>query len=242
MCLELKPDAIFVADSHYNPINATILIDFLASLLPSPPSQLILMGDITQLLIGAVKSSVESHTTLLNALNDLEACGVEIIWLEGNHDFSLNNLKSCDLLKNTLFIPRHQQPLLATFQNHYYLLAHGDLFLGPQYECYTFFLRKSTLLYRFLDFLTDGTLYSDIESKLTNKQIRNYHDERFYVFAERRIKAYQKTLSQQSDKISGIIEGHFHIGKKIKLSNLLYIALPAFYFTQTGNPISKLLK
>lgn len=74
MFLELHSDAIFIADSHFNPSNAKGLLDYLQSL-TNPPSQLLLMGDIAQILLGNLKSSISSNHTLLTALDQLEKKG-----------------------------------------------------------------------------------------------------------------------------------------------------------------------
>lgn len=236
MCLKLNADAIFIADSHFSH-KARALLDYLSDLLASPPSQLILMGDITQVLLGNLKSSVESKMELLILLDSIEKKGVEIIWLEGNHDFFLSSIKKIGLLLNTYFVPRKKQPLLAKFEGRTYLLAHGDLYLGRSYELYIQTLTKIPKLLKFIDYLSAGELYEEIEKKLELKAVRQ-HSFYFLDFASKRIQAYQKRHLFTFD---GIIEGHFHIGKKISLSSITYIALPSFYFTHQGNKLSSLV-
>lgn len=237
MSLELNSDAIFIADSHFNPNNAKELLHYLQSL-QTPPSQMILMGDIAQILLGNLKSSISSNYPLLLALNELEKKGMQIIWLEGNHDLFLSSMKKLKLLEKTLFIPRKKQPLLVSYKSEIYSLAHGDLFLNRSYEFYIRMLTGIPKLLQCMDYLSAGEIYREIEKKLENKPIKK-HSCHFFEFACKRIEIYQQHLQTP---IKGIIEGHFHIGKKLELYGMTYIALPSFYFDPKGIKIGSILK
>lgn len=237
MSLKLNSDAIFIADSHFNPIYAKELLNYLQSLV-TPPSQMILMGDIAQILLGNLKSSVSSNYALLSALDELEKKGMQIVWLEGNHDFFLSSIKKFKLLEKTLFIPRKKQPLLATYKDEIYSLAHGDLFLNQSYDFYIRMLTSIPKLLQCIDYLSGGEIYYEIEKKLQCKPIRK-HSFHFFEFASKRIESYQQHLQTP---IKGIIEGHFHIGKKLELYGITYVALPAFYFDPKGIKIGSIIK
>lgn len=236
MCLKLNPDAIFIADSHFNPLNARELLDYLNHLQATPPSQLFLMGDIAQILLGNLKSSLKSNYELLIALDHLEKTGVQIIWLEGNHDFFLSAIKKSNLLQKTQFIPRNKQPISVKYQDKIYLLAHGDKFLNLTYELYIKALTHIPKLLEFIDYLSAGEVYLEIEKKLNDKPITR-HCFHFFEFASKRIEAYR----QLQIPFDGIIEGHFHIGKKLQIHGINYLALPAFYFTHKGISIKTLI-
>lgn len=237
MFLKLNSDAIFIADSHFNPSNASELLSYLQSLI-TPPSQMILMGDIAQILLGNLKSSISSNHQLLSALDNLEKKGMQIIWLEGNHDLFLSSIKKFKLLKKTLFVPRKKQPLLATYQNQTYALAHGDLFLNRGYHFYIQMLTNIPKLLQCIDYLSEGEMYHEIEKKLQCKPIKK-HSCHFFEFACKRIELYRQHLQIP---FKGIIEGHFHIGKKLELYGMIYVALPSFYFDPKGIKIGSILK
>ncbi|MCE3047287.1 metallophosphoesterase [Helicobacter kayseriensis] len=237
MSLKLNHDAIFIADSHFS-CKSKGLLDYLTSLFASPPSQLILMGDIAQILLGNLKNSIQSNIELLANLDRLEKQGTQIVWLEGNHDLFLHKIKRSNLLKQTLFIPRKQQPIKAIYHDKIYLLAHGDLFLSKRYELYIQTLTRIPKLLEIIDYLSAGEIYSELEKKLECKMIKNY-PLGFFDFASQRIALYQKYFQYP---FHGIIEGHFHIGKKLTLYGIQYISLPAFYFKQEGNKIATFLK
>lgn len=237
MSLKLNSDAIFIADSHFSPTHAKGFLDYLQSL-TTPPSQMVLMGDIAQMLLGNLKSSITSNHALLSSLDKLEKKGTQIIWLEGNHDFFLSSIKKFKLLEKTLFIPRKKQPLLATYKGETYSLAHGDLFLNRSYD---FYIRALTSIPRLLwcvDYLSGGEIYHEIEKKIECKPIAR-HDFHFFEFASKRIEAYQKHIQTP---LKGIIEGHFHIGKKLDIYGITYVALPSFYFDPKGIQIGSIIK
>lgn len=237
MSLELKSDAIFIADSHFMPTQAKELLNYIYSL-TNPPSQMILMGDIAQILLGNLKSSIASNHELLLALDQLEKKGTQIIWLEGNHDFFLDSIKKTRLLQKTLFIPRKKQPLLASYKGEIYSLAHGDLFLNRSYNFYIQILTNIPRLLQCIDYLSGGEIYREIEKKLEHKPIKK-HSCHFFEFASKRIEIYQQYLQMP---IKGIIEGHFHIGKKLELYGITYVSLPSFYFDPKGIKIGSILK
>lgn len=239
MCLKLNSDALFIADSHYNPCNAKELVDYLHTLTHCPPSQIFLMGDISQVLVGNLKSSIQANMPLLQAINRLK--DTQIFWLEGNHDFALKPMARANFLNNTTFIPRSEQPLRVEFEGKKYLLAHGDLFLGLRYSAYINIMRKSTLWFWLIDFLSSGEIYEEVEEKLYVKPIRK-HSFHFFEFSSKRIASYKKYALKKGYDFDGIIEGHFHIGKKIQIKGIDYIALPAFYFTLQGIGLTKILK
>lgn len=237
MSLDLHSDAIFIADSHFNMANAGGILDYLHSI-TSPPSQMILMGDIAQILLGNLKSSIASNHALLLALDQLEKRGTQIIWLEGNHDLFLASIKKHQFLQNALFIQRNKQPILATYAGTSYALAHGDLFLSSSYELYIKTLTKIPKLLQCVDYLSGGEIYREIEKKLESKPIRknSFH---FLEFASKRIEMYKKYLQVP---IKGVIEGHFHIGKRIEIYGITYAALPSFYFKPEGIKIGSIIK
>lgn len=239
MCLKLNRDALFIADSHYNYKNARDLIGYLHLLADNPPSQIVLFGDIAQILVGNLKSSLKANLELIKLLSSFKK--TEIIWLEGNHDFALDALQKKGFLNNTFVVPRESQPIVVEFEEKKYFLAHGDLFLGMRYEIYARVLRSLRGLMWIVDWLSSGEIYEELEEKYYDKEIKKEHFH-FFEFASHRIRSYLKIASKRGVKINGIIEGHFHIGKKIEIKGIKYISLPAFYFTSRGNEMGKIIK
>jgi UDP-2,3-diacylglucosamine hydrolase len=147
MLLNISNDAIFIADSHYN--NQRIAFElFLDTILTKQisTSQLFLMGDMFDFLTYEVDYFKNINQDVIDKLNILSK-QIEIIYLEGNHDFSIDKL-----FPNIIVIPRDIQPLIAQYKDKKIAISHGDIFTPTLYNIFTFILRNDTLL-RFLNFL-----------------------------------------------------------------------------------------
>ena len=263
---QIHKDAIFIADSHFMPLHlqplpeqgevaSKALLDYFKRLLKNPaqiPSQIFLMGDITHLLLGCVKSSVDTHKELLDSICTLSQVS-QVWWFEGNHDFELNALQKRAEFSKIHFIPRSKQPLAfnyinesashleSTKESQNVLLAHGDLFLNTKYELYIRLMQTKIMrwLLALLDSVTFGNLYTFIAKKVNHNTIRQGKTD-IESFAKKRICAYnaylqnaiKKAQALADEQIDMIIEGHFHIGKAYK-GESLYISLPSFYLTRS---------
>ena len=125
MYLSIKSDSIFVADSHFNEKNRELLT--LLQKVESKEivtSQLFLMGDIFDFISGESRYFIKQNIEVINLLNKLSN-EIEIIYLEGNHDY---NLKS--VFPNIKVIKRENQPLLAKYEDKTVSLSHGDNFIN----------------------------------------------------------------------------------------------------------------
>lgn len=223
--LELNDDVIFIADSHTKD-NDTSLISMLQSLNPLP-SQIVLLGDISHILVGNLKLSLESNKSLIDTLERLSK-QTKIIYFEGNHDFNLSNAFS-----NIITIPRCKQPLLARFRDKNILLSHGDLFLDKKYEIYIKALTSKPISYvlQALSLLSFGKLYRLIHNLVQEKKITYAYNIKHLV--ESRIEAYKKYINLHNIQVDIVIEGHFHIGKIMQDSSFSYIAMPSFYYDKS---------
>ena len=231
--LEIRNDAIFIADSHTQHGRDSLILG-LEKLLHSPPSQIFLMGDISNILVGNLKSSIKSNQRLINAI-DLLSKKAQIIYFEGNHDFNLE----C-IMPSVIKIPRKNQPQLAHFGDKTALIAHGDIFLDKKYEIYIKILsaKITAKILNALDLATFGRLYNFIEKKVQSKKIRLLSDEgAIHALIQRRIQSYENYMLRQNLRVDFVIEGHFHLGKIVAKdsrestikSDFSYVALPSFF-------------
>ena len=112
MYLSIKQGSIFVADSHYNQKNRQFLL-FLKKLENKEikTTQLFLMGDMIDFISGESKYFIKRNIEILELLNKLSN-EIEIIYLEGNHDYNLKTL-----FPNINVIKRENQPVLGKLNN-----------------------------------------------------------------------------------------------------------------------------
>ena len=212
MYLSIKDDSIFVADSHYNQKNKQFLV-FLEKLNNQEikTSQLFLMGDMIDFISGESKYFIKQNSDVIELLNKLSKT-IEIIYLEGNHDYNLKTL-----FPNINVIKRENQPLLAQFKNKTISLSHGDNFINWKYDLYCKFIRNTVFL-RFMNFIDINFVISKkIENALLNKNIchkmRNFKE-----IVTKRLENYTTDI---------VIEGHYHQGDIYNIDEKEYINIPS---------------
>ena len=166
MYLSIKNDAIFVADAHFNKKNREFLT-FLKKVESNEivTKQLFLMGDIFDFISGESKYFIQQNSDAINLLNKLSK-DIEIIYLEGNHDYNLKII-----FPNMEVIKRENQPLLAKLNDKTIALSHGDNFINWKYDLYCKFIRN-TIFLRFMNFIDVNFFISKkIEEALVKKSI-----------------------------------------------------------------------
>lgn len=222
----LKEGAILVADAHYAPWR-TPFLDFLKALetgaVKTP--QLILMGDIFDLLFGPIPATHRLNHEALVLLNRLSQ-RMEIVYLEGNHDFLLK-----EVLPNIRVFERHEQPWIVGYEGKQIAFSHGDRCMGWGYELYTALIRNRILLHllRWIDSAGRGFIVRFLENAMKRKN----HCKPIEEFDQLTL----NRLMQCGDDSAGVvIEGHFHQNRALDTSHFHYINVGAFacnerYFT-----------
>jgi len=212
MYLNIKDDAIFVADSHYNERKPQFFT-FLKKLDSKEirTSQLFLMGDMFDFISGESEYFINKNNDLIELINKLSKV-IEIVYLEGNHDYNMDML-----FPQVLVIKRENQPLKAKYREKNVEIAHGDIFTPWHYNLYCKIIRNHPLLV-FLNMIDFNYFISrKIYYTLINKEIC-YEMENFNEFAKKRLQNYDSQI---------IIEGHFHQGKTYEENQQLYVNVPS---------------
>ena len=212
MFLKIEKKAIFVADSHYNEKKPEFLI-FLKKLLNKEiiTTQLFLMGDMFDFISNESKYFVKRNQKLIDIINEL-SLHIQIIYLEGNHDYNMQSL-----FPNLKVYKRENQPIKASYEEKSVMLAHGDIFTPWHYNLYCKIIRNHFLLLflnmiDFNNFISKKIYYVLLEKNICSK-MKNFEE-----FAKSRINNYKSDI---------IIEGHFHQGKSYKEKNQLYVNIPS---------------
>jgi UDP-2,3-diacylglucosamine hydrolase len=209
MSHKLKEKALLIADAHYPHFGSefTLILEAI-KLKKIEVSQLILVGDIFDLLFGCgeyIKSFSKDAIKLLNEISN----ELEVIYLEGNHDFYLK-----PLFPNIKIYPRALQPIKLELAQKRGMISHGDKFKTSFfYEVYSFLIRHKVIL-KILKIAEKFVIDKNIEH-LKSKNICK----KFKGFETR----VQEILSFYPKNLDFVIEGHYHQGVKIKN----YISLPS---------------
>ena len=212
MFLNLQENAIFVADSHFNLKNDEFSI-FLEQLDSKEieTTQLILMGDNFDFLSGESNYFIKQNKDLIDLLNKL-SLKIQIVYLEGNHDYNLQKL-----FPNIKVLKREEQPLFGRYKNKLIGLSHGDNFINWKYDLYCKIIRNTVLL-KFLNMIDFSNFISKkIDSSLLKKNICHKINN-FDKLVEKRVKYYKSDI---------IIEGHYHQGSTHIFGNKRYINMPS---------------
>jgi UDP-2,3-diacylglucosamine hydrolase len=175
------------------------------------------MGDVFDMLYGPIPRTYGYNTEGLDLLKRLSA-QMEIIYLEGNHDFLL-----ADLLPHVEVIRREHQPLMMTYEGKNVALSHGDSAMGLGYELYTALIRSPLVLgvLRTIDNMKNGFIVAWLEEQM-KKKIHCRSIDNFQELIKRRIKLLNL------DSIDVLIEGHFHQNTAFEFEGLQYINVGAF--------------
>jgi UDP-2,3-diacylglucosamine hydrolase len=204
----IKEGALFVADAHYPHHGDEFfrLLEALESGKITAP-QLFLMGDIFDLLFAYGRYIRRLYPRAIELLNALST-RIEIFYLEGNHDFSLQKI-----FPNINIIPRSAQPLYMRLGAKRVALSHGDRYdTGLGYEIFTLLLR-SPLVY----------LVKPWEKKVIDAQMERLSQKKICHKFENFERKVEKILSNYPEDLDLVIEGHFHQGRRIGP----YLSLPS---------------
>ncbi len=218
--IEIKEGAFLIADAHYSNIRPELfpLIEDIHSK-KLQPTQLILMGDIFDALFGSITHTLEKNANIVKLINDISE-SIEVIYLEGNHDFNLK-----DLFPKVKVFTIQNQPIRTTYKDRTICLAHGDFNGDFFYRLYSSLIRSPYLL-RILNSV-DNSINNFILKKLDSYLNKKDDCKEFTGFRE----YIEKHLSNRVT-CEYFIEGHFHQNKSLEFENFRYINLGAFACNQ----------
>ena len=217
---EIKKGAFVISDAHYSHLRPELL-DFFKAIESKElePTQLILMGDVFDALFGGIDKTYQDNKELIELLEKI-SLSIEVIYLEGNHDFNLDAV-----FKNMKIITIKQQPILCRYENKKVYLAHGDFDGAFGYKLYTLLIRNRVLLY----------LLNHINNIFENF-ILNKLDKHLGIKDDcKELKDFKKHIENRLSKryqCDYFIEGHYHQNRSFIVNNFRYINLAAFACNQ----------
>ncbi len=218
--IEIQEGAFVISDAHYSHLRPELL-EFIKAIHSKQlhPTQIILMGDIFDALFGGVQHTQDHNKEIISLLQDI-SLHVEIIYLEGNHDFNLHSV-----FRNIKIFTINQQPLLCSFEGKKVYLAHGDFDGAFGYKLYTSIIRNRVILYilDFINNLADNFILRRLDKYLSIKDDCKELKE---------FKSYAEIRVGSKYECDYFIEGHFHQNRSFQLANFRYINLAAFACNQ----------
>ncbi len=233
--IEIKEGALVISDAHFSSLRPELLgliEDIYHKRVQAP--QLILMGDIFDSLFGSIEYTYKNNQQIIAMLNKI-ALDMEVIYLEGNHDFNLKKV-----FNNMKIFTIKEQPVLCSYKEKKVYLAHGDFDGAFGYKIYTYLIRHPFMLFilSVIDNVSNHSILNFVDKHLGKKddcnEFRGFKD-----FIQRRL--------EDRYSCDYFIEGHFHQNKQIDFKNFIYINLAAFacnqrYFTVEFSKSKELIK
>jgi len=218
--IEICEGAFFIADAHFSDTRVE-LFEFINSihLKKFNPTQLILFGDIFDALFGGVTYTIKKNQKIIDMLNDISD-EIEVIYLEGNHDFNLTKL----FPKMKVFTI-DKQPVLCSYKGKKVLISHGDFDSPLGYKIYTFLIRNRYILpiLNIINNLTSNSILKNLNKHLSKKD----DCKEFVGF-----KKYMNKRLGGSYDCDYFIDAHYHQNHSLNIDDFNYINLGAFACNQ----------
>ncbi|WP_245391423.1 UDP-2,3-diacylglucosamine diphosphatase [Sulfurospirillum barnesii] len=218
--LLIHEGAHFIADAH-DSSERSFFLEYLLHVKKNPPSQLFLMGDMFDLLVGDVVYGVKKYEHYIALIEEIaQVC--EVYYFEGNHDFRL-----AQLFLHVKVISIEEQPLTCKLPSgKTCLLLHGDKYGDRFNRFYTKLIRNPFIL-SFLngcDMLSQGAISKAIEQSQSKKNLCKHICD-FTTLIQRKLFLYPKA--------EVIAEGHYHQNHAFMVSGVHYINFSSFACNQS---------
>lgn len=192
---------IFIADAHLKGIDdpaSERLAGFLDGL--AAFDTLVILGDLFDIWCGFNKVVYYQYLPVLNSLKRLKASGTKIIYIEGNHDFSMKGF-----FENELGAEVHAESLEMEADGRHMYLAHGDtVSMNTRYSLWRGFLRSRA--FGVLTWALPAALVWRIASMLSRRS-------RTRLGPSSTIEARQKEFATRkvASGIDAVVMGHSHV-------------------------------
>lgn len=215
---EILPGALLISDAHYGAKRPGLL-----SLLRAihegmlRPPQLVLMGDIFDLLFGQIPLTQRMNAEAVALIQKISRA-IPVLYLEGNHDFNLSGL-----FPDAHVVPLKRQPLRCRCGSVNMQLAHGDFNQPLLYRIYTAIIRNPFVLKVLgaINAVTANAIIGRLEAYLEQKND-------CYVIAQYESMVHAHLGSVDLDGTDAFIEGHYHQGRAFDVRGVRYINPSAF--------------
>ncbi len=219
---EVLPGALLISDAHYSkrrPQLLSLLQAVETGTLQTP--QLILMGDIFDLLFGQIRVTHEMNAEALAVLQRISR-KIPLLYLEGNHDYNLKKL-----FPDAHVVPLSKQPMVCRCDGRRLLLAHGDFNQPLRYRIYTALIRNPFVLtlLGFVNRVSGNAVIDRLEAYLDKKND-------CYVIPGFEAMTAGHLARLDLSKVDAFIEGHYHQGRAFEIRGTAYFNPSAFACNQ----------
>lgn len=176
-----------------------------------------LLGDIFDLMVGNHKEYLESYSVVFGLLEKLISKNIEIYFVEGNHDFHLENLFKMFIRNKKLnsgLVHYYRKGFVFDYEDKKIYFSHGDdIELGnPSYKLYKYFIAS-----RPLKFIANNLMPYHFLSIIGEKASKKSRARNVRKYATPENQSFIKTSFRQAAEVQWnklntdyIICGHSH--------------------------------
>ena len=207
----------FLSDIHLRDGDgpqARRLVAFLSSE-PEPKDVVVLGGDIFDLLVGNKRIFRKRFGPVLEAIEAAGARGVELHYLEGNHDFHFS--KMFDGKAN---VRVHFEDYAFTAHNRRVLVSHGDLINKGDYG-YRFlrWFTKNFLFELFVKLMPD--FFVDFVGRTSSKKSRDYTTNKGSDLQLERVRNMYVNFAKEKIRTGTdhVLVGHSHLRDQVAVKD-----------------------
>ena len=209
--LPARGDIVIISDSHFKQReekNLKILLNFLSSLNVSNTKHVVFAGDVFDFIAFFNSFFINYWSAFFSCCQKLKNRGIEVVFIEGNHDFGLehffsNALKSSFTLGGDMMLS-FSHPTLGVVQ-----IGHGDNIVCPSNYLPFRRLVKSKITQTISKYLVPGRLMFFIFggwAKISRKK-----DQYRFISREKIISHVKDFLHSQNKKTDVLVLGHVHV-------------------------------
>ncbi len=203
---------IFLGDAHLKgdgETNEAELIEFLKGL--EGVDCLVILGDLFDFWIGRNRVAQTRYRVVLRALKRLAGRGVQIIYVEGNHDFSMGSFFTEEIGATLV-----GGEAVLTLDNHKFYLSHGDTVdMTEGYRRWRTFLRSP--FFAFITAIVPSRIVWTIAMRLSG---RSRSSNTKGIELDNRLKNFAK--DKIADGADMVVMGHSHKSGVHKLGTGTY--------------------
>ncbi len=215
----------FISDLHIKQADdeaAEILKRFLRHEKTLESDNVILLGDIFDLLVGNHRAYIKQYDFFFKGIVDLLNTGKKVVYIEGNHDFHFKRVLLRYLKKNTEFHKNFEYlktGRVIDIKGEKYLYCHGY-----EVDYYNKYFKRWYRIYSspFFDFFISNILsWSFIQwvGSWASQNSKNRGKKAFdYEKMKEKYLAGAKVLIEER-KLKGVIAGHTHVEEFHKYEN-----------------------
>lgn len=202
--MDSRIDVVVVSDAHLRDPkdeNGQLFLDLLSQIALRDVDVFVLLGDIFDFCLGAHPYYHKKYAPFGRALEGVVASGTRVVFLEGNHEFSIANMpwKGVEFVTEETF---H----LKTSGGSFLQFGHGDLIHSDaNYRLFRKFIKSSWFL-RMIRMLP-GKLIDELANRAA--QLSRAQDEYRAIDHHAILASVYKWLEQESATYG--VFGHFHV-------------------------------